>query len=199
MAKEGISIREFARRDGVSDTLVHQALKAGHLEKFPDGSMDPDLVGSAWRLGNRTNDANAKAAAKPFANTIRKDETPEDAADRIVNDEGRAPHSLAEAERIKENYLAMLRQLEYDQKSGAVVAADDVAQAVAGEYAVVRNRLLSIPAEVAPRVAILKSAEEVQAFLAKEVAKVLEGLTLDGNGIAAAGAGSLQAGRGASH
>jgi hypothetical protein len=157
--------------------------------------MDPGLVGSAWRLGNRTDDANAKSTAKPFANDIRKDETPEDAADRIVNDEGRAPHSLAEAERIKENYLAMLRQLEYDQKSGAVVAADDVAQAVAGEYAVVRNRLLSIPAEVAPRVAILKSAEEVQAFLAKEVAKVLEGLTLDGSGIAAAGAGSIQAGR----
>jgi hypothetical protein len=40
-------------------------------------------------------------------------------------------------------------------------------------------RLLSIPAEVAPRVAILKSAEEAQVFLAKEVAKVLEELAAD--------------------
>jgi hypothetical protein len=124
------------------------------------------------QLGNR---GHADRVADVPANSVRKGETPEDAADRIVRDEGCAPHSLAEAERIKENYLALLRQLEYDQKSGAVVAVDDVAQAVAGEYAVLRNRPLSIPAEVAPRVAILKSAEEVQVFLSKEIAKFWNG------------------------
>jgi hypothetical protein len=169
---KGISLREFARRDGCNEKLVRKARDSGHLRGFDDGSIDPSLVGTGWRAGNRGH-------ADKAAEIVRKDETPEDAADRIVNDEGRAPHSLAEAERIKENYLAMLRQLEYDQKSGAVVAVDDVAQAVAGEYAVVRNRLLSIPAEVAPRVAILKSAEEVQVFLAKEVAKVLDELAAD--------------------
>jgi hypothetical protein len=188
---KGVSLREFARLDGCNDKLVRRARDAGHLRVFDDGSIDPSLVGTDWRAGNRGH-------ADKAADSVRKDETPEDAADRIVNDEGRAPHSLAEAERIKENYLAMLRQLEYDQKSGAVVAADDVAQAVAGEYAIVRNRLLSIPAEVAPRVAILKSPDEVQSFLAKEIAKVLEGLTLDCDGVAAASAGSVSQRRGPS-
>jgi hypothetical protein len=72
-----------------------------------------------------------------------------------------------------------LRQLEYDQKSGAVVAIEEVATSVAGIFAMVRARILSIPAETAPRLAILRSAEEVEVFLAREISKILEDLVFD--------------------
>ncbi|TMV49259.1 hypothetical protein FGG78_40180, partial [Thioclava sp. BHET1] len=48
----GISIREFARRDGCSDTAVRKAIKDGRLRKLDDGTLDPDLVGTGWRPGN---------------------------------------------------------------------------------------------------------------------------------------------------
>ena len=49
----GISIREFARRDGCSDMLVRKAIKAGRLPALADGTLDPLLVGSGWRKANR--------------------------------------------------------------------------------------------------------------------------------------------------
>lgn len=63
--KQGISIREFARREGVSDTLVRRALKTARLKAFDDGSLDPNLVGTAWC------EANAKGA-NTSANTQAK-------------------------------------------------------------------------------------------------------------------------------
>lgn len=55
---DGISIREFARREHVSDTLVHQTLKQGRLTKRPDGLMAPSLIGIGCR---------ASKSAKPTA------------------------------------------------------------------------------------------------------------------------------------
>lgn len=49
---EGISAREFARREGVSDTLVRRAIKQGRLRVSADKLLDPDQLGTAWREGN---------------------------------------------------------------------------------------------------------------------------------------------------
>jgi hypothetical protein len=57
-----------------------------------------------------------------------------------------------------------LRELEYDLKSGGAVPVGEVAKRVADEYSIVYNRILRISAEVAPRVPIFRSAEEVQAL-----------------------------------
>jgi hypothetical protein len=72
-----------------------------------------------------------------------------------------------------------LRELECDLKSGVVVPVGEVVKRVADEYSIVYNQILSITAEVAPRVAILRSAEEVQVLPAKEIAKVLEELVVE--------------------
>jgi len=56
----------------------------------------------------------------------------------------------ADADRRKANYDALLRELEYETKNGAVVSVAEVAAAVGAEYAQVRTRLLAIPAEQAP-------------------------------------------------
>lgn len=168
MPLQGIPKTEFARREGCSHTLVYNAVKTGHLPALDDGSMDPNLVGTPWRATNRKKS--------------REEETPREAAERIVVEEGRAPFTLAEAERIKENYLALLRQLEYDKESGAVVAIEDVVAAIVSEYAIIRNRLLNIPSRIAPRVAAIRSPEEVQATIHEEIAQVLEELSLDGHG-----------------
>jgi hypothetical protein len=60
---------------------------------------------------------------------------------------------LAEAARRKEIALAMLRQLEFDRESGAVVLIADVAATVTVEYALVRDRCLQIPGKLADELA----------------------------------------------
>lgn len=105
-------------------------------------------------------------------------ETPTQAAERIALSV--APFDLNEARRVKENYLALLNQLEYDQKSGAVVAVADVAKVVSEQLARVRTRLLAIPSECAPQAHRMKTVPEVQEAIRSAVTEALEELTSAG-------------------
>lgn len=173
----GISIREFAKRAGCDDKIVRRKIQSGHLPKLSDGTLDPRHVDQAWRDG-----VSALPAPLQLADTdLRTDESIEDAAARIVLAEGEL-WSKAEAERVKENYAARLRQLEYDRESGLVAEIDDVAIAVATELSLVRNKLLNIGSRVAPRIAIMNSAEAIKAMIDAEVIVALEELSLDAPG-----------------
>ncbi|WP_147395202.1 hypothetical protein [Azospirillum cavernae] len=183
---EGIPIREFARREGCSDTLVRKAIKACRLKALADGTLNPNLVGTGWRKANREGANHSEKGSQKGSQgsqgvplVLQAVETPEQAAERIVTSTG-ATMTQAEAERVKENYLALLRQLEYDVKSGAVVPVVEVAQSVGSEYAKVRTRLLAIPAEQAPRLHRCKTVVEVQEALRSIITEALEELTRDG-------------------
>lgn len=100
-----------------------------------------------------------------------------DEAERLILTEGLL--SLADAEKLKENYLGRLKQLEYDLKAGSVVPVAEVTRIVEAEYASVRTRLLAIPAEQAPRIHRCKTVAEVQDVLMSVVVQALEHLTRD--------------------
>jgi hypothetical protein len=233
----GISIREFARRDGCDDKLVRRAIERGNIALQPDGSIDPALVGTGWRRNNRRAEqgadrgalkgadntpgvrtkvsartrrvagetadkpthvriktsvatkraGRAEAPAKPIADDlVAIAKSPSEAAADIISLIG-APYAFGEAERIKENYLALLRQLEYDTKSAAVVRVDQVAQVFGDACARVRTRLLAIPAELAPELHRKKSVAEIVAVLRRGINEALEELTRGGDGTAAEG------------
>lgn len=84
--------------------------------------------------------------------------------------------SKADAETVKENYAARLKQLEYDRESAKVVEIDDVVVAVASEYSVVRDRVRQISA-VASSLVLLKSAEEIKAAIDAAVIEALADLS----------------------
>lgn len=160
---QGVSIREFARREGVSDTLVRKALKLNRLKAFYDKSIDPALVGTAWREGNvgGANSANQSAntgsqsvrSSRPAPGRppvdMRDDETPADAAKRYV-DSGVALLDYAGALEKKENYLALLRELEYEQKSGSLVELDTASAILFEESRAQRDAWLNWPTRVGP-------------------------------------------------
>ena len=162
--KQGVSIREFARREGVSDTLVRKALKLNRLKAFDDGSIDPGLVGSNWREGNakgaKPANQNANPAVRSSHLEVRSSqgdegdsETLEEEAARLHESGGVATHDYAEALRRKENYLALLRQLEYEQKSGSLVDLE-VAEKILFEQArASRDAWLNWPTRVGPLLA----------------------------------------------
>ena len=200
----GVSIREFARRDGCDDKLVRRALQTGHLLALPDGKLDPALVGSGWRKENRRGaDTGADTGAdKPRGVRTSRSQVPRPSAAPAAAVELEAqPHggalkrshrpqteppagqgelTLVEAERLKEQSLARLRQLDYDTRSGQVVRIEDVAGQVGALFATVRTRLLAIPAEQAPRLHRCRGPAEIQAVLAELISEVLQELVADG-------------------
>ncbi|MCP1376033.1 hypothetical protein [Dyella lutea] len=168
----GISIREFARREGVSDTLVRRAVKQGRLTLFADKTIDQGLVGSAWREGNVGRAAAPPAGANTGANTCEQVRTPPaDAGLCSQPDEEAADEGLeAEAQRLletgavgllpyeaaltkKENYLALLRQLEYSQKSRFLIELAKAERALFEGARAARDAWLNWPARVGPLIA----------------------------------------------
>ena len=144
-----ISNREFARRDGCSETLVRKALRSGHLLAGADGKLDPRLVGTGWRRANRE---------------------PTD----IATD----PSSLAEAQRRKAVALADLREMEVDLERARYAPINEMAAMIIAEYALVRERLGRIPAEVAASAAEARTAAEVQQLLAAAINTALRELSI---------------------
>lgn len=162
--KQGISIREFARRENVSDTLVRKALKLNRLAAFEDGSLNPLLVGSNWREGNAKSANPANPNANPVVRTSGKGsrsanplpidgETLEEEAARLLESGGEASHDYSEALRRKENYLALLRQLEYEKKSGSLVELEIAEKILFEQARASRDAWLNWPTRVGPLLA----------------------------------------------
>lgn len=174
----GISIREFARREGCSDTLVRKGIKAGRLVPGADGKLEAKLVGSDWRAANRAPEDRpshvapstiAAAAALGGSSTagVASAGSPLDG----LPDDPRV-WSLAQAERVKEVYLALQRQLKYEIDSGRYVLIDEIVQQVEREYATVRERMLVIPGKLAALLVGL-DREAIETALHGEIVEAL--------------------------
>ncbi|WP_277187665.1 hypothetical protein [Caballeronia sp. BR00000012568055] len=173
----GVSLREFARLDGCDDKLVRRGIGEGRLSTFPDGSIDPALAGTAWRKSNAQRGANPPGANRRTKAATNADTSAANADTRASVDEALRLFeqqaaavtervlngaSYSDALRIKENYLALLRQLEYSIKSGAVIDLAEAEQTVFDLFRGVRDAWLNWPARVAPLIAADLDFEDVE-------------------------------------
>ena len=164
-----LSIREFAKREGCDEKMVRRAIKTGHLKKDGQG-VSSDFVGTSWRR--------RKNGSAPVV-TAKDGETPEQAAERLTLKLFEEFPTKADAERVKETYLALMRKVEFDRMRGTVCLVSDVAHEVSAEYSRMRSRLIPIGAQLAPKLAMLKSASEIQALIDKQIGEALEELAYD--------------------
>lgn len=84
--------------------------------------------------------------------------------------------SRADAETVKENYAARLKQLEFERESALVVTVDEAARHIVDELGIVRQRCSSIGAEVAPELVDMTSASEIKALIDAAVVRALADL-----------------------
>lgn len=128
------------------------------------------------KVGNKSkgNNLGNKSASDP-------EDSPTKIVERMIADSG-ATMTLDEARTWKENFLALLTQLEYEIKSGQVLPYKDMISAVGQEYSRMRTRLIAIAPEHGPRLRVLASttsdAEFVSA-LQEVVHEAMEELSLD--------------------
>ncbi|WP_052131840.1 hypothetical protein [Caballeronia zhejiangensis] len=188
-----ITIREFAKREGCDEKQVRRAITSGKLKLDKENRLDPALVHSGWRKpiasskGVRALPEKTKVSAKSVRTSqsvrtvegVTETDTPAQTAAKVIAALG-AENDLGEAIRIKENYNALLKQLEYDKESGLVVMVSDVAKLVGEEYAKVRTRLLAIPSNFAPQIHRCKTVSEVNDLMERAIVEALEELTQGG-------------------
>lgn len=178
---ESLSIREFARRAGCDEKVVRRKVVSEHLPRNDDGTIDAAYLDVDWRKGEEL-PADRSAPIADTSGDFADGPSISDMAEQLVSADGTELWSKADAEKVKENYAARLKQLQFARESGLVVEVDDVVVAVAHEYAIVRNKLLDLGSKIAPLALGLKSAEEIKSLIDVRVNEALKELTLDVEG-----------------
>ncbi|MBD2781941.1 RNA polymerase subunit sigma-70 [Xenorhabdus szentirmaii] len=130
--------------------------------------------------GNTQGNGQGNKSGNRSGNTPLVD-TPAKIVERILTERG-ATMTLDEARTMKENYLALLTQHEYDLKSGQVLPWQDMINEVGKEYSRMRTRLIAIAPEHGPRLRAQATAAtdaEFVAALQEIIHEAMEELSLD--------------------
>ena len=167
----GLSVIEFARRAGVSSTTVSRAVRSGRLALLPEGGIDPKLVRSKWRAGEKP-----KRPAKNPAKVdipepeLNADGSPKKKRGRPLQKPSDAPPTSASEYAIvsldKERSLAALRKLEYEQRAGVVVDIDAARRVLFEQARASRDHWLNWPVRIAPYLAAELGVEPESVLIA---------------------------------
>jgi hypothetical protein len=109
---------------GVSHVAVLKAIKAGRIEKEPDGEQSiPRRPMLPWER-NTNQSAKTKATKAKRNVTTRKSSQMHDRKRMSARRSSTSGPSFAQSRAIKEAYNARLAKLSYEEKSGALVRTD---------------------------------------------------------------------------
>ncbi|WP_258086985.1 RNA polymerase subunit sigma-70 [Xenorhabdus bovienii] len=184
---------EFAKLHGVSRKTVTQWKARGWLVTDGDDINVEASNANIARYRKSVTRPEKKAAGNskgnkqgntPQGNTSGNNpapDTPAKIVERILTERG-ATMTLDEARTMKENYLALLTQYDYDLKSGQVLPWQDMIDAVRQQYARLRTRLIAIAPEHGPRLRALATTStdtEFVAALQEIIYEAMEELSLD--------------------
>lgn len=164
---KGLSITAYARHRGVSHVAVLKAIKAGRIEKEPDGTIDSAKADAAWE--RNTNQAQKRKVLRPNDTPRHDGNADAPIGPPIVN----SGPSFAQSRAIKEAYNARLAKLAYEEKSGALVKTDSVKVAWFNTLRVVRDRALNLPDRLAPLLATESDPKIVRDLLEEELRIIL--------------------------
>lgn len=129
-----VSIREFARQRGVSDAAVRKAIDRGEIAQEPDGSIDP-ARNAGWQPRAQARSLPKAEAAAPEPSSAIPD--------------------YSKSRAIREAYAARLAKLEFEERAGKLVSADEARIEQFRIARALRDRLLQLPAKIAPQLVAL--------------------------------------------
>jgi len=174
----GLSIRGYARHRGVSHTAVRKALGAGRITPSPDGAIDPVAADEQWATAtNLTKPRNSVTGVPKMRRAPGAPPKPlgvPGVEDGVASqpDEGGAPRlvsSYAASRAAREAYLARLAKLDFEERSGKLVDADEVRAQIFGLGRRLRDTLMGIPDRLAPVLAGLTDQAVIHRLLTDEI------------------------------
>lgn len=168
-----MSLRKYAERKGVVIEAVRRAIQSGRLKEsvtkdargFPKIS-DPELADREWE---RNTDP-----SKPWSRTSARNPA----------DVGPSPDTLSynKARAVREQFAAALAKLEYEEKAGKLVNADEVKIAAFNAARKARDAMLSIPDRLSSVFAGISDEREIHRIMSDELRRVCEELARNMNG-----------------
>lgn len=145
-----LSRREYAKHRGVAVSAVQKAIETGRIT-LTDGKIDPDKADKEW--AENTN---------PTYNSARKD-------DGFTT-------SYHKSKIMKTTYDAMLKKLEYEERTGKLISIEQVQSEAFAAARITKDNLLMIPRRIAPRIIGLKNISDIEYILTQEITNALTSL-----------------------
>ena len=154
-----LTIRGYARHRGVSHTAVRKAIAAGRIGTDAEGNIDPTQADEQWASSTNLSKPRNSVTGVP---KLRRDPAappevlgvaaPAEPMPEVPSEGGatRLVSSYAASRAAREGYAARLTKLEYEQRSGKLVDADEVRAHLFGLSRRMRDALLGIPDRLAP-------------------------------------------------
>lgn len=90
---------------------------------------------------------------------------------------GTAGITYNEARTLSEQYRAALRKLEYEEKSGKLILASEVAKDADHIGRLIKERLTAIPIRIAPLIAVQNDPFECEQIIKTEINQILQELS----------------------
>jgi hypothetical protein len=178
MAKQRMTIADFAKRCGVTTTTISNAIKTGRIVNGvsigPTGRVqvcDPDLALAEWEANSDIQKKLVTRAKKSKSPSLAEYVTP-----LPDFDDNNAPPDA----RIENSWLARYRKelthLELQTKQGLLIDKAEMQKDLFKVFREVRDSLLNIPSKIAPEVCAMDDPFEVQKFIEKQIRESLEAL-----------------------
>ena len=155
--RELLSQAEYARHRGVSRQYISRLAKAGVLV-MRGGKVD--VTASDAVLDDRPEKVSEAATSAPV-------------------EAGAQATTYAQAKLADMLFCARLRKLEYETKSGKLIPTDEVKVVWFKQARQIRDKLLAMPAKLAPQLAALGEVRAVRELLDVEIEAILRGLQDD--------------------
>ena len=168
----GLSIRAYAQHRGVSHTAVAKAIKAGRISVEPDGKIDPAKADAQWARNTLPSQNLNPGVSKPAPKVATRPVSTVSSGEAQAPLETRAAAPDYQTSRaIREAYAARLAKLEFEERTGKLLNADEVKVKHFNLARLLRDRIQQIPRKLAPQI--------VAAVVAQPDQRVVEDLLME--------------------
>lgn len=172
MSEQAITQNAYAKRRGVTHRAVQKAIESGRLNKalVRNGAKTlilPTVADQEW--AQNTDTRKPSNTVQPYAAQM----APAPAAQQQAAEPSiPSGPSMAQSRAIREAYQARLAKLEYEERSGKLISADEVRLAAFKAARDARNALLAIPDGIAAQLAATTTTFECHRIVLEEVTRV---------------------------
>lgn len=163
MTRRLVSMREYARHRGVTVEAVSKAVKAGRIATTAGKKVDIEAADRAWSANTQPGQMAAKRT-RSTASRASKRRRPKAkarvaAASEPGPNEDPNVNTYASARARREDYLARMAQVDFEQKSGVLINATEFKAAYLKLITEAKTRLLAVPTKCKSRLPALSALD----------------------------------------
>mgnify|MGYP003593591897 CR=1 FL=1 len=160
-----MSLRAYARHRGVALSAVQKAIATGRIQTEANGTIDPVKADAQWDQHTRTSQPTTpkvvtsqvvtpkvvtpQVVSTERAAVLSTPPTASFASSTAPNDEARGV-DYNKARAVRETYAARLAKLDFEERTGKLLNADEVQVKHFNLARQLRERIQQIPRKVAP-------------------------------------------------